>query len=199
DSTANSREPFCTEARHRLRTTVPTSGCPSSVAVSGKTLVSRQSRRELSSGCVGRCRRSPCRSQTTFRACGLSWGGRRTRNANIPGGSAETPLGPRRRAGLGASHTARSTARLPPQAEVRAPVVGHEHRSRGGDALEQIPGQPLFVGPGVGKDDVEVVRGQAQLFVRTAHVRGEPSKPVAGVNARPAAPGNEAAADKLHG
>src|SRR5690349_13245557 len=46
--------------------------------------------------------------------------------------------------------------RLLPHAEVVAAVVGHEHRPRGGVALEQVAGHVLLVGPGVGKGDGEV-------------------------------------------
>src|SRR5438094_9420781 len=49
-------------------------------------------------------------------------------------------------------------ARLPPQAEVLASVVGQQHCPRTAVTLEQRPDQPLFVRPRVGINHIKVSR-----------------------------------------
>src|SRR5439155_5784706 len=49
-------------------------------------------------------------------------------------------------------------ARLPPQAEVLASVVGQQHCPRTAVTLEQGPDQPLFVRPRVGINHIKVSR-----------------------------------------
>src|SRR6266852_5449414 len=77
-------------------------------------------------------------------------------------------------------------------------MVGNQHRSHGRIALEQVADQSLFIGPGVGKDDSEVIRGQAKLFFRIAFVGDKPGESVAGIRTDMSTLWNETAAHKLH-
>src|SRR5437899_1038466 len=101
----------------------------------------------------------------------------------------QTPAGPVLCSGM---RCATPAARVPPEAEVLAPVVADEHRARGAVAPEQCRRKLLLVGPRVGVDDAEVLRPQPELLVRAPRLRPEP-RMGAGPAGRPAGRGDEAA------
>src|SRR5260370_23272449 len=77
-------------------------------------------------------------------------------------------------------------------------MVGNQHRSHGRIALEQVSDQSLFIGPGVGKDDSEVIHSQAKFFFRIAFVGDKPGKSVVGLRTDLTTLWNETPAHKLH-
>ena len=54
---------------------------------------------------------------------------------------------------------------FPSYAKVLAPVVRHQDRAVHAVVVEQPAGQGFLVGPRVGEDDTEIVRGEAELVV----------------------------------
>src|SRR5947209_4745908 len=105
-----------------------------------------------------------------------------------------TPVYRARSGGTRLRGSARTSRGFPSQTHGVSTVKGDQDSPRAGAAIEHLGGEALLIGPGVGVDDGEILRIEAQRLVAAGTVGGQPGELAQVVDAIRGAGGKKIAA-----